>query len=151
MLNGLGEKTITTSDVVGRPLSVDIRDSSNNRVRYTTNSYSLDHNSVTVTQGTVNPVVTTMFTDTYGKPVITQRFPGSGVTEETVNNYDIVGNALTNREISIQSGNVTTYASTVFTYDGLNRALPKPATAQKSPASLTTLPGTSPTAPCRDR
>jgi RHS repeat-associated protein len=123
VMNGLGETTVTTSDLVGRPVSVEIRDSSNNRVHYTTNSYSLDHNSVTTTQGTTNAVVTTTFTDTYGKPVITQHFPGGGVTEETVNNYDTVGNVLTNSEISIQSGNITAYASTVFAYDGLNRAL----------------------------
>jgi len=122
VIDGLGEKDITTSDVVGRPVSMDIRDASNSRVRFTTNSYTLDHNSVTTTQGTSNSIVTTTFTDTYGKPVITQRFPAGGITERTINNYDTVGNLLTNTESSIQSGTVTMYASTVYAYDGLNRA-----------------------------
>jgi RHS repeat-associated protein len=121
VVDGLGEKNITTSDVVGRPVSVEIRDGSNNRVRWMTNSYTLDHNSVTVTQGTTNVIVTTTFTDTYGKPVITQRFLAGGITEETVNSYDTVGNLLTNKEISIQGGNATTYALTVSAFDGLNR------------------------------
>ena len=122
VVDGLGEKTITTSDVVGRPVSVDIRDASNNRVRFATNSYPLDHNSVTTTLGSSNSIVTTTFSDTYGKPVITQRFPAGGVTERTINNFDTVGNLLASTESSIQNGSVATYASTAYVYDGLNRA-----------------------------
>lgn len=120
--DGLGNQTVTISDVVGRPVSVAVLDSLNNRVRFTTNSYSLDHNSVTTTQGTSNPIVTTTFTDTYGKPVITQRFPTGGVTEEIVNNYDTMGNLLTNSDVAVQSGSPTLNAQTVYVYDGLNRA-----------------------------
>ena len=120
--DNLGDKTITTSDIVGRPLSVEVRDYYNSRVRFTTNSYSLDHNSITTTTGTSNALVTTTFTDTYGKPVITQHFPATGIVERTINNFDTVGNLLTNTESSIQGSSVTTYASTVYAYDGLNRA-----------------------------
>jgi RHS repeat-associated protein len=123
LINGLGEKNITTSDVVGRPVSMDIRDSLNNRVRFTTNSYALDHNSMTTTQGSSNSIVTTTFTDTYGKPVITQRFPTGGIVERTINNFDSDENLVTNRESSIQSSTVTTYALTAYAYDGLNRAI----------------------------
>ena len=121
VIDGLGEKNITTSDVVGRPVSIEVRDSSNSRVRFTTNSYSLDHNRITTTVGTTNAIVTTTFTDTYGKPVITQRFPTTGIVERTINNFDTVGNLLTNTESSIQSGSATVYATAVYAYDGLNR------------------------------
>src|SRR6185369_324318 len=69
-VNALGEKTITTLDAVRRPVSVEIRDASNTLVRKTSTFYALSHNSITVTEGTTNQIVTTQFFDTFGKPVL---------------------------------------------------------------------------------
>jgi RHS repeat-associated protein len=121
VVNALGEKTITTSDIAGRPVSVEVRDNANISVRKTTTTYSLDHYSATITQGTSNSIVSTAFTDTYGKPVLTQSFPTNGITERTLNAYDLVGNLLRTVESSIQGSSVTMYSSNAFTYDGLNR------------------------------
>ena len=75
VIDGLGEKNITTSDVVGRPVSVDIRDSFNNRVRFTTNSYTLDHNSVTSTQASSILIRTPPSLTRYESPSSPNAFP----------------------------------------------------------------------------
>lgn len=120
-LNALGEKTISTFDAAGRVLSVEIRNAINTLIRKTTTGYSLDGNSATVVEGTVNTITNVTFTDTYGKVVLTQRFPTGSITERNFNSYDSGGNLLTNTESSLQGSTVTTYSTSAFVYDGLNR------------------------------
>lgn len=119
-IDGTGNETITTSDAAGRPVSVVVQDNSSHRVRFTTNTYSPDHNTITTTVGTTNPITTVTFSDTYRRPVIVQNFPTNGVTNLTVNNYDLDGNLLTNIQSSTGTG-AATYGTTVSAYNGLNQ------------------------------
>jgi RHS repeat-associated protein len=108
--NGLGEKTVTTRDVMGRPVSEIIKNISSGTVRMASYSYAADHNSDTVTLGSgTNAVASTSFTNTYGKEVL--RMHGNGDKRRAV--YDVVGNLKSSTD---ELGNTTTYS-----YDALNR------------------------------
>ncbi|MGC3990599.1 MAG: hypothetical protein QM796_13145 [Chthoniobacteraceae bacterium] len=112
----LGNKTVTDKDAEGRPVMVLVKDPSGNVVRQTTYAYSADHNSVTTTQGTgTNKVTSTVYTDTFGKPVLIQN--GDATHSFSLSTYDANENLLTQAdEIGVKQGYQTTY-----TYDGLNR------------------------------
>jgi RHS repeat-associated protein len=119
VINGLGEQTITTFDAAQRPISVQIKDAAGNTVRQTVYTYSPDGNSVTVTSGTTNPVVTTIFTDAANKTVLTLRSPQSGVQDSTLSVYDANENLLSTTE----SDGQTTFSTCAYAYDGLNRII----------------------------
>ncbi len=86
--NGLGEKTITETDILGRTVSVVIRDAADSLVRQTRYEYSPDHNKVTKTEGTGSDAVATRtWSDTFGKPVIVRHADES----KRIMTYDVAG------------------------------------------------------------
>jgi RHS repeat-associated protein len=123
--NALGERTVTTRDPLGRPIQVAYYNANGaSPVRVTSTYYSPDHNSVTVTNGTgANAIVTTTYTDTTGRPVLTLHNPGNGVIEYTWQQFDANGNRLASQQLSSSGGAITTWATNGWTYDGLNRVI----------------------------
>ena len=112
--NALGEKTITTHDTAGRPISVEVRAPDNSLVKITTTSYATNHNSVTTSTGdSANTITNTVYTDTFDKPVLTRSFPASGSMNYTLKIYDAAGNLTSTRD---ELNQVTTFA-----YDAANR------------------------------
>jgi RHS repeat-associated protein len=122
--NALGEKTVTTSDALGRPTQVAIFAANNyvTPIRLTSSFYSPDHQSVTVTNGTVNPIVTTTYTDNSGNPVLTIGYPTNGVREYVWQKYDRAENRIAQQQSSF-NGSQTLWATNGWTYDGLNRLI----------------------------
>lgn len=75
--NGLGQETETVTDILGRPVTVKVKDGAN-VVRQTTYAYSADHNAVTITEGTgVGAISRTVWTDASGNTVLTVNGDGS--------------------------------------------------------------------------
>jgi len=121
-VNALGEKTTTTVDAIGRPLKVEIRDANNTPVRVVSTSYSTDHNSVTVTNGSgTSAIVTTAFTDNNGQSVLSVAYPSASVREFTRNVYDLAGNLSTSFRSASSNSVVTIFTQESYLYDGLNR------------------------------
>jgi RHS repeat-associated protein len=122
VFNALDEKTVTTTDPIGRPIRIETFSASGTSVRVTTTGYSADHNSVTVTNGTgTNAIVTTSYTDTEGQPVLTIGYPTNGIIEYAWQQYDAAGNRVALQQLSSSNGVATTWATNGWTYDGLNR------------------------------
>jgi RHS repeat-associated protein len=121
--NAVGETTVTTSDVLGRPTQVAVYNAGGGTpVRVTSTFYSADHNSVTVTNGTgAGAVVTTTYTDTEGNPVLSVGYPTNGTIEYTWQQYDILGRRIASQRISNTGGAITTWSTNGWTYDALNR------------------------------
>jgi RHS repeat-associated protein len=114
--NALGEKTVTTSDILGRPVNVDVFGPNAAFVRRTTTQYATNHSSVTVISGTgFGSITNREFTDTAGRSVLRQSFPSGGDMQFTLTVYDPAGNAVEQRD---ELNRVTTSI-----YDGLNRAV----------------------------
>lgn len=109
--NGLGQETETVTDILGRPVTVRVKDGAN-VVRQTTYAYSADHNAVTITEGTGgNAVSRTVWTDTLGNAVLTVNGDGS------------------HRRTGVDAGGLPLLArdemgrETSFTHDGLGRMI----------------------------
>jgi RHS repeat-associated protein len=125
-VNALGESTITYRDALGRVTDKEIHDASNNLVRITTTTYSADHQSQTVTQGSgATAIVKTIYTDNADKPVLTISYPSSGVEEFTLDRYDLVENLISETHNTVSGGTVTTWTTAAFANDGLNRVTSK--------------------------
>lgn len=76
--NGLGEKTITMRDALGRMESEEVRTAGDVVVRKTSYAYSADHSKVTVTEGSGSgAVVTQHWTDTFGNTTLTKKADGT--------------------------------------------------------------------------
>ncbi len=124
--NALGDKTITTNDALGRPISVEIRDINNVLVHATTTAYAANHHSVTVTNGSGgSAVVSTAFTDNAGRTALSLAYPSATAQEFTWREYDRAGNLVYAERDSSTNGVVTAWSGAAFVYDGLNRATAK--------------------------
>src|SRR5439155_11834615 len=72
-------------------------------------------------------IPTTVFTDNDGRNVLTVRYPGAGQgfgpprLEFTLQAYDLAGNRTQVRECSVSNGVLTTWATNLWGFDGLNR------------------------------
>jgi RHS repeat-associated protein len=120
--NALGEKTITTRDALGRAVSAEIRDTNNVTVRVVTATYSTDHHSVTLTNGSgTGTVVSTGFTDNDGNTVLSVTYPSANVREFTLDNYDPAGNRVSEGRYAATNSAIALFSGAVFEYDGLNR------------------------------
>lgn len=109
VFNGLNQETETVTDILGRPVTLKVKEGAN-VVRQTTYAYSADHNAVTITEGTGgNAVSRTVWTDTAGNTVI-EKFGDNSYRRSTV---DAGGLVLASRD---ELGRETT-----FSYDGLGR------------------------------
>src|SRR5207249_4801849 len=114
----LSNSTVIFYDALGRVTTNAVYDASSNRVEIITTAYAPDQNSATTVAGSgsisgLAAITTTTFSDTFGKTVLTQRFPTAGVTNFTINAYNILENLLTTRD---ELGKTNTFA-----YDALNR------------------------------
>ena len=122
--NALGEKTTTTFDALGRTTSTRIYSALGTLVREKYYSYSADHNSVTVTDGSgASAISQTTYTDNDGHAVLSVSYPSAGMTEFTVNQYDLAGNLVGSQHKSTANGSGTTWTTASFAYDGLNRVI----------------------------
>ena len=125
-INALGEQTINTMDALGRPTSTVIYSASGVLVREKYFSYSPDHNSVTVRDGSgASAISHTTWTDTDGHTVLSIAYPSSGVTEFGLNQYDLAGNLISAQHNSSVGGVVPNWTTTSLFYDGLNRLTSK--------------------------
>ena len=121
-INALGEKSIATSDSIGRPVSKWIYGASGALERETYFSYSPDHNSVTTTNGSgTSSIVKTVYTDNSGHTVLSVKYPLSGYLDYTWNEYDLAGNLSYVEHDSSASGSLYGWTFTSYTHDGLNR------------------------------
>jgi RHS repeat-associated protein len=113
--NALGEFTITTFDALGRTVTNAIYGAGGTApVSITSTIYGTNRQGITTITGTGSgAIATTAFTDTYGKPILTQKFPTAGATNFSINTYDILENLTISRDELGQS--------TTNLYDSLNR------------------------------
>ncbi len=121
-VNGLGEKLITFRDALNRPTRIEVRSAANALVREVSAGYAVDFHSVTVTNGSGNgAIVSTAFTDNDGKTVLAVGYPAAGVRDSFQWSYDTEGNLLAETHKSSTNGNVITWTTASYDYDGLNR------------------------------
>jgi len=125
-LNALGEKTVTKLDAIGRTTSTLVYSASGLLVREKYFTYSADHNSVTVTDGSgASAIANTAYTDTDGHTVLSVAYPASGILEYAWNDFDLSGNLDYAEHDASFSGSTYAYTQTTFTHDGLNRTTSK--------------------------
>ena len=116
----VGRKTITKSDAIGRPISVQTYDMNDSGALDSsqTFSYSPDGHAITSTIGTgFNAISKTVISDSYNNPVLTQTYPGSSTTNYSITIYDLAERVATNQD---ELGRITSLA-----YDGLGRVSTK--------------------------
>lgn len=122
--NALGEKVITCFDPVSRPTLVQYLNSNGTLIRQTAYSYSSDHNSVTTTNGSgATAIASTEFTDTENRNVLSVLYPSANSTQFTREVYDLAGNRASEVQQSTTNGAVTTWQTTSYSFDGLNRLI----------------------------
>ncbi|HEV2327430.1 MAG TPA: DUF6531 domain-containing protein [Verrucomicrobiae bacterium] len=120
--NALGEMTVKQFDAIGRPRSTKNYNAKGALARESYTGYSLDNNSVTVTNGSgSSAIVDTTWIDTDGHTVLSIAYPSSGTTEFTENQYDLAGNPILSQHDSSTGGSLTNWTSASSTFDGLNR------------------------------
>jgi RHS repeat-associated protein len=125
-VNALGEMHITYFDVLGRPIDEEIHNAANGVVRQATATYSADHQSVTIIQGSGATAITNkVFTDITGNPVLTISYPSSGVQEFMQRSYDLSENLISETHNTSSNGVVTQWTSIANYFDGLNRRVTK--------------------------
>jgi RHS repeat-associated protein len=125
-LNALGEKSITLSDAIGRPVSAQTYSAASTLVHEAYFTYSTDHNSVTTTEGSgASEIVKTVYTDTQGHNVLSIANPSTGTLEFTRQAFDLAGNLVYQEHDSSASGVVSPLTTASYTYDGLNRLTSK--------------------------
>jgi RHS repeat-associated protein len=125
-VNTLGESMVTIMDALGRTTGTQVRNNSGSLVREQYISYSADHNSITVTNGSgTNAIGQTTWTDTEGHTVLSIGYPSANNIEFVLNQYDLAGNLVSAQHDSSTSGTVTPWTTASFVHDGLNRTTAK--------------------------
>jgi len=125
-VNALGETSVTTMDALGRMTSTLKHNASGSLAREEYVGYSADHNSVTITNGSgTNAIRHTTWTDNDSHTVLSIGYPTNNTTEFALNQYDLAGNLLSAQHDSSVNGIVTTWTTSSFAYDGLNRPIIK--------------------------
>ena len=121
--NALGEKTTTTFDTLGRTLGVQTYAAGSSTPLLTsTITYAADNNSFTTTSGSgANAISTTTYTDTDGQSLLSISSPSADVNNLTLRKFDLVGNLSAETQASIINNRLTTWQTSSFTRDGLNR------------------------------
>ena len=124
--NALGEISVTTMDALGRTTGTQVYNSSGSLAREEYLTYSADHNSVTVRDGSgTNAISHTTWTDNDGHTVLSIGYPSATTTEFALNQFDLAGNLVSAQHDSSVSGTVTTWTTASFVHDGLNRTTAK--------------------------
>ena len=125
-LNALGEKSIATMDALGRITSALVYSAAGMLVREQYFGYAADNNSVTITDGSgANAISRMVYTDSDNNPVLSVAYPSAYTTEFVLNQFDVAGNQVFSQHSSTLNGNVTTWTTGSYTYDGLNRLTAK--------------------------
>jgi RHS repeat-associated protein len=125
-INAVGEMHITYFDLLGRPIDEEIHNATSSIVRQATATYSADHQSVTIIQGSGATAITNkVYTDIAGNPVLTISYPSSGVQEFALRTYDLSENLISETRNASSNGVVTQWTSVANTFDGLNRRVSK--------------------------
>lgn len=125
-VNILSETKITLLDVLGRETQQAFYNPSSSLARITTISYSPDHQSETITQGSGSTaIVKTIYTDNANKPVLTISYPSSGTEEFILDRYDAAENLISETHNTASGGAATTWTTTSLIVDGLNRVTSK--------------------------
>ncbi|MDX2080388.1 MAG: RHS repeat-associated core domain-containing protein [Terrimicrobiaceae bacterium] len=107
--NAANETTVTTRDVMGRTVSVEVS-GSGGTARVTSYDYSPDHNRVTVTEGAGSGAIATQtWTDTFGQTVLVRHADGSFRSSL----FDVAGRVVSSTD---ELGRKTSYL-----HDGLGR------------------------------
>lgn len=121
--NALGEKNTTTFDALGRTLGVQTYAAgSGTPLRTSTITYAADNNSFTTIAGSgANAISTTTYTDTDGQSLLSISSPSADVSNLTLRKFDLVGNLSAETQASIINNRLTTWHTSAFTRDGLNR------------------------------
>ena len=121
--NALGEKHTTTFDALGRTLGVQTYAAgSSTPLRTSTITYAADNNSFTTTSGSgANAISTTTYTDTDGQSLLSIFSPSADVNNLTIRKFDLAGNLSAETQASIINNRLTTWQTSAFTCDGLNR------------------------------
>jgi RHS repeat-associated protein len=123
-INAIGERIISKSDAISRPISTQIYSASGTLVHETYLGYSADHNSVTTTNGSgVNAIVNATYTDNDGHTVLFIAYPSATTTEFNLNQFDLAGNLAAQQHDSSTNGFVTQWTTNAYSYDGLNRVI----------------------------
>jgi RHS repeat-associated protein len=125
-VNALGETNVARSDALGRVTNNAVYSTSGSLLRQTGTSYSPDHQSVTVTAGTgTNAIVSTAYTDSDGRTLLSVGYPTNGVLDYTWRQYDLSGNLDYEEHDNSTSGSVVGWTATALAHDGLNRTTSK--------------------------
>jgi RHS repeat-associated protein len=125
-INALGEKTVTTFDAIGRQTSRKVYNSDDTLARESYIAYSLDHNSVTTTNGSgAGAIVHTTYTDTDGHTVLSIGYSSSGVLDYTWKDYDLAGNLDYQEHDTSSTGSISEWTFASYAHDGLNRVTQK--------------------------
>src|SRR5205823_2790688 len=89
-------------------------------------SYSADHNSITVTNGSgANSIISTTFTDPAGRTLLSVGYPYANALEYTWLQYDAAGNLIYEERDSSTNGTASAWTGAAYAYDGLNRLAAK--------------------------
>jgi RHS repeat-associated protein len=124
VMNALGEKTITTTDALGRVTRTEIRSAGNTLVRETDTAWFTNHQGAFVTEGSgATKVERYQFTDNEGHPAITMQFTSTNRSEYTLHNYDLSGNPVQDLHLSTTGGSTVSEWAKTYTHDGLNRLI----------------------------
>ena len=123
-VNALGEKTITTTDALGRVTRAEIRNASNAVVRETDTLWLLNHHGARTTQGSgLTKVETFRWSDNAGREALTTQFTSTNRYEWTLRDYDASGNPGQDVHFSSTDGSMVAEWLQSYTYDGLNRLI----------------------------
>ncbi len=110
VVDGILNRVVTTTDIMGRAVTVQVKNPSATVVRQSSTVFAADHQSATVTEGAGGAALSvTTYTDTNHKPVLVKFTNG----DKTRNVYDAPGNLIAAYD---EQGRVSTSA-----YDALNR------------------------------
>lgn len=121
--NALREKIITTRDALHRVVRSEVLGSNGTTVRLTSTAYGANHHGVTVTNGSGGAaIVTTVYTDHDGKPLLDIGYPSAGTREFTLREYNRAGSLITQtRNSATGAGEPYPWSFRYFYYDELER------------------------------
>jgi RHS repeat-associated protein len=121
-VNALGERTITTSDALGRVTRVEIRNGANQIVRETDTAYTFDHHGKLVSEGSGSSAVETYhYTDNEGHDALDIVFSSANRMEYNLRYYDMGGLIQNEFHMTDDNGSFVSDWARNFGHDALGR------------------------------
>lgn len=121
-VNALGEKTITTTDALGRATRVEIRSPSNQLVRETDTIYTPNHSGRMVTQGSGAAAMESYhFSDNAGQDALDLVFSSQDRMEYTLRYFDVGGLPTNETHVTFENGSYTADWARHSGHDALGR------------------------------